>query len=64
MNGTKPFCMEKQQLLGNGPLSVLSTNNLSSYGSLEMNVEIKSTAFASSYLEHLNEVMRNVIINH
>jgi cardiolipin synthase len=27
-----------------------STNNLSSYGSLEMNVEIKSTAFASSYL--------------
>jgi cardiolipin synthase len=35
-------------------------NNLSSYGSLEMNVEIKSTAFASSYLEHLNEVMRNV----
>jgi cardiolipin synthase len=32
-------------------------NNLSSYGSLEMNVEIKSTAFASSYLEHLNEVI-------
>jgi cardiolipin synthase len=31
-------------------------NNLSSYGSLEMNVEIKST-FASSYLEHLNEVI-------
>jgi cardiolipin synthase len=30
-------------------------NNLS-YGSLEMNVEIKST-FASSYLEHLNEVI-------
>jgi hypothetical protein len=49
--------MEKQQLLTIGPLSVLSTNNLSSYGSLEMNVEIKSTAFASSYLEHLNEVI-------
>jgi cardiolipin synthase len=32
-------------------------NNLSSYGSLEMNVEIKSIAFASSYLEHLNEVI-------
>jgi hypothetical protein len=25
MNGTKPFCMEKQQLLAIGPLSVLST---------------------------------------
>jgi cardiolipin synthase len=59
MNGTKPFCMEKQQLLtAIGPLSVLfNLNNLSSYGSLEMNVEIKSTAFASSYLEHLNEVI-------
>jgi cardiolipin synthase len=32
-------------------------NNLSSYGSLEMNVEIKSITFASSYLEHLNEVI-------
>lgn len=32
-------------------------NNLSSYGSLEMNVEIKSTAFSSTYLGHLNEVI-------
>lgn len=32
-------------------------NNLSSYGSLEMNVEIKSTAFSSNYLEHLNEII-------
>lgn len=32
-------------------------NNLSSYASLEMNVEIKSTVFSSSYLGHLNEIM-------
>jgi hypothetical protein len=56
--------MEKQQLLTIGPLSVLSLNNLSSYGSLEMNVEIKSTAFASSYLEHLNEVIAQCQITH
>jgi cardiolipin synthase len=38
-------------------ISSFNLNNLSSYGSLEMNVEVKSTAFASSYLEHLNEVI-------
>jgi cardiolipin synthase len=52
MNGTKPFCMEKQQLLTQWTtIGSFNLNNLSSYGSLEMNVEIKSTAFASSYLE-------------
>ncbi|EIA07807.1 phospholipase D-like domain-containing protein [Flavobacterium frigoris] len=32
-------------------------NNLSSYASLEMNVEIKSSAFSSSYIRHLNEII-------
>jgi cardiolipin synthase len=32
-------------------------NNLSSFGSIEMNAEIKSTAFSSTYLLHLNEVI-------
>jgi cardiolipin synthase len=43
--------MEKQQLLTQWTIGSFNLNNLSSYGSLEMNVEIKSTAFASSYLE-------------
>jgi cardiolipin synthase len=41
---------------GNWTIGSFNLNNLSSYGSLEMNVEIKSTAFGS-YLEHLNEVI-------
>lgn len=32
-------------------------NNLSTYGSLEMNVEIKSVAFSRTYSMHLNEVI-------
>jgi cardiolipin synthase len=32
-------------------------NNLSSYGSIEMNVEINSTLFSSMYLTHLNEII-------
>ncbi|WP_413998790.1 phospholipase D-like domain-containing protein [Flavobacterium sp. W1B] len=32
-------------------------NNLSSYGSLEMNAEVKSIAFSNSYLLHLNEII-------
>jgi cardiolipin synthase len=48
----------KAAVVGNWTtIGSFNLNNLSSYGSLEMNVEIKSTAFASSYLEHLNEVI-------
>jgi cardiolipin synthase len=32
-------------------------NNLSSYGSIEMNVEVNSTLFSSMYLTHLNEII-------
>lgn len=32
-------------------------NNLSSYGSVEMNVEIYSKSFSETYLVHLNEIM-------
>lgn len=32
-------------------------NNLSAYGSLEMNVEIKSTAFSGNYSRHLKEII-------
>lgn len=32
-------------------------NNLSSYGSLEMNVEINSTVFSEMYRDHLNQII-------
>jgi cardiolipin synthase len=32
-------------------------NNLSSFGSIEMNVEINSTSFSEKYLLHLNKIM-------
>ncbi|MFE3866623.1 phosphatidylserine/phosphatidylglycerophosphate/cardiolipin synthase family protein [Flavobacterium sp. LS2P90] len=32
-------------------------NNLSSYGSIEMNVEINSTVFSKMYQEHLNQII-------
>jgi cardiolipin synthase len=32
-------------------------NNLSSFGSIEMNAEIKSTSFSSAYLLHLNDII-------
>ncbi|UQD56496.1 phosphatidylserine/phosphatidylglycerophosphate/cardiolipin synthase family protein [Flavobacterium sp. K5-23] len=32
-------------------------NNLSSFGSIEMNAEIKSTSFSSTYLLHLNDII-------
>ncbi|MET0760663.1 MAG: phospholipase D-like domain-containing protein [Flavobacterium sp.] len=32
-------------------------NNLSSYGSIEMNVEINSVAFSKMYLSHLNQII-------
>jgi cardiolipin synthase len=32
-------------------------NNLSSYGSIEMNVEINSTVFSKMYKAHLNEII-------
>jgi cardiolipin synthase len=32
-------------------------NNLSSYGSIEMNVEINSAAFSKTYMEHLDQII-------